>query len=443
MSLAPPPPKTELESPTNVRYIVLALTVAMSLLLYLHRYAFTSIGPTIKTEFGIDDAEFGLASSVFFWAYALCQIPAGLLADKIGGRIVLSLCVLSWSVVLMAMGFAHEMWVAALCMGLIGVSQAAAYPTAAGILKTWMPATTRGLANGMVTMGGRCGGLLTSFGTPLLVVYVLNLTGWSLGGWRVVFFAYGTLGLLWTIAFWFLFRDRPEDHPRANEAECELIAAGKSSAAAPPPPTPWGAILTSPNLWLISGVNFFQNIAWIFLAAWPVTYLNKVYGVAESDGGKWAALIAFCGMLGNIVGGYVTDYFVKHVDAPWGRRMTGLIGPGIACALYGVCFFADGLYTMIALFAAIWFFLDFELSARWGVCQDFGGRHVATIVGFANMCGNLGAAIFTATIGQLGKAGKWEYLFAISCGALILTMLCWLFLDPRVSVAPEEEGVGK
>lgn len=425
-------------APTNIRYGVLALSVAMSVLFYLHRYATSSIGPTIKGELNADDAEFGRAASAFFYAYALCQIPAGLLADRIGGRVVLSICVVAWSLVLMLVGWAPNIWLVGVGLAVLGVCQAAAYPTAAGYLKHWMPLSSRGFANGLVTMGGRAGHMLATFGTPLLVFCVLSLTGWSVGGWRVVFFLYGLLGLVWTALFWGYFRDRPGEHPHCNAGEVALIAGGQPTQTEAAPPIPWGKLLSSGNLWLICGINFFQNIAWIFLAAWPVTYLNKVYGVPEVQAGTFGALIALFGVLGNLGGGFATDRFVQELGQPWGRRMTGLLGPGVACGLYSVCFFGEGLYTMIALFAAIWFFLDFELGARWGICQDFGGRYVATIVGFANMCGNLGAGIFLQTIGELGKAGKWEYLFAISCGALLCTVLCWLFIDPRTPVVPED-----
>ena len=72
---------------------------------------------------------------------------------------------------------------------------------------------------------------------------------------------------------------------------------------------------------------------------------------------------------------------------------------------------------------AIAFTIDFGLGATWASYQDIGGRHVASVLGVGNMCGNLGAAIFARLIGYLADQDQWNYVFWISAGAMALRRL--------------------
>ncbi|GJF21099.1 hypothetical protein SHO565_16630 [Streptomyces sp. HO565] len=51
---------------------------------YADRIAIAVILPTIGDEFDLDRGQQGLVVSVFFVAYAACQIPGGMLADRFG-----------------------------------------------------------------------------------------------------------------------------------------------------------------------------------------------------------------------------------------------------------------------------------------------------------------------------------------------------------------------
>ena len=54
--------------------------------------------PLIMKELNWDEASLGLILSSFFFGYTLLQIPGGWLADRYGGKKVLVLGVLWWSV---------------------------------------------------------------------------------------------------------------------------------------------------------------------------------------------------------------------------------------------------------------------------------------------------------------------------------------------------------
>ena len=65
-----------------------------------------SIGNTeMRRELGLSIGQMGLLLSAFSWAYAVSQLPAGLLVDKIGPRRLLACAVFCWSAAQLAAGF--------------------------------------------------------------------------------------------------------------------------------------------------------------------------------------------------------------------------------------------------------------------------------------------------------------------------------------------------
>ena len=128
---------------TFVRYRIIGLTVGMSILLYLDRFCIGPVTGDIINDLHFDKAKFGWAIGLFFWSYALFQVPAGWLCDVFGSRKSLIIFVLGWSAVTMCLGLASSLWMFLLLRILLGVAQAGAYPSAAGFIKKWIPVEGR------------------------------------------------------------------------------------------------------------------------------------------------------------------------------------------------------------------------------------------------------------------------------------------------------------
>ncbi|MDA1018032.1 MAG: MFS transporter, partial [Planctomycetota bacterium] len=89
-------------------------------------------------------------------------------------------------------------------------------------------------------------------------------------GWRKVMFVYGAAGLAVACVFWWVFRERPKEHPWCNSAEQQLVdrdrPVGNTDLATGG--IPLRAIVRSRNLWLMCGSQFCSNIGWVFLMTW-------------------------------------------------------------------------------------------------------------------------------------------------------------------------------
>lgn len=443
---------------TYVRYRIIGLTVAMSVLLYLDRFCIGPVTSNIIGDLQLDKAQFGWAIGLFFWSYALFQVPAGWLCDVFGSRKALLIYVVGWSLVTMCLGMANSLWMFLLLRILLGVAQAGAYPSAAGYIKKWIPVQGRAGANSMVTMGGRFGGVVAFFFTPMLMLLMAWMFNIEVSPWRAVFFLYGLLGIIWAVFFWFQFRETPRQHPACNAAEVAFVEQGVVSVPTAPPALPWRELLTHPNVWLLSLGGFFINIGWIFLVSFLTPYLEETYGsdiaqmmragedptaiklAVESIKGPLTAVTGMFGVLGSITGGILADFLLRRFGPKWGRRIPGMVAGFIAANVYIVSLFVDNVLVFLILMSLIYFLTDLGLGALWATYQDFGGKYVSSVLGFANMCGNLGAALFAIVIGYLADADLWPVVFMLSSGSFVIVACVWFFVDPTHQLVPETKS---
>lgn len=165
--MSSPPPA---DAPTRVRYLVVFLATLMAVLLYLDRFCISLAERYIKEDLNLSEDQISLFLSMFFWTYALAQVPSGWLSDRYGARLMLPLYILGWSLFTGLTGAVQGFFLLLLMRALFGLTQSGAYPTAGSLLSKWMPVTARGTASGIVSFGGRIGGALAPLLTGLLIV---------------------------------------------------------------------------------------------------------------------------------------------------------------------------------------------------------------------------------------------------------------------------------
>ena len=164
-------PKSEAEKSTSVRHAILSVLTLMSILLYLDRFAVGIASEFIREDLHLTQAQMSWFISAFFWSYALCQVPAGWLSDRFGGRVMLSVYIVLWSLFTGLMGTAHAVWAILWLRLLCGAAQAGAYPTSVSLLRQWYPISQRGTASSIVGLGGRFGAVLAPLLTAWLILY--------------------------------------------------------------------------------------------------------------------------------------------------------------------------------------------------------------------------------------------------------------------------------
>ncbi len=167
------------ERPTKIRYLILALTVCVAVLLYLDRNCLGYLAPYINEGMKLTSGETGFLLGAFYLTYAFGQLPGGWLADRFGTRRMLAAYVAVWSVLTALTGFANSFVVLVLLRFGCGLFEAGAYPAAAGLIRRWFPYQQRGLASGVVSIGGRIGGAITPRLTGFLIFVFMPIVASS------------------------------------------------------------------------------------------------------------------------------------------------------------------------------------------------------------------------------------------------------------------------
>ena len=78
---------------TKARYVVALLMILVIAINYLDRTVMSAAAPEIMNDLNIDPSKMGYIMSAFFVSYAICQIPSGWFADKLGQKMCLAIAV--------------------------------------------------------------------------------------------------------------------------------------------------------------------------------------------------------------------------------------------------------------------------------------------------------------------------------------------------------------
>src|SRR5260370_2157510 len=125
--------------PSGIRYRVLALTFLVSFVMYIDRVCMGTAAPLIMREFGLDKITMGWSVSAYNWAYAIFQVPAGVLADRYGPRLILGTALAWWTLFTAATGASFNVFSLTVTSFLFGVGEAAAVPARSRAVVRWLP----------------------------------------------------------------------------------------------------------------------------------------------------------------------------------------------------------------------------------------------------------------------------------------------------------------
>lgn len=411
-----------MQRPTRTRHVVLWLTVAAYMITYMDRVVISAAVPSIQQELGISITEMAWILTSFRWGYALFQIPGGWLGDVLGPRKALTLIVSWWSAFTSLTALTWNAASMAAVRFLFGVGEAGAFPIATRSLSRWMLPTERGYAQGITHAGSRLGAAFT----PPLVVWLI--AGY---GWRMPFYVFGTLGLIWAAVWYWYYRDTPDEHGSLNQAERDLIR----ERLGPPKAkvnrhVPWGMIFRSRTLWVLSTMYFCYGYCLAVYLDWFPKYLNAHRGFDLKAMGFYASLPLLAGVLGDFLGGWVSDR-LAHTSGnlKLARRGVGVFGFLLAAAgILPATLTANP--ELCVVFTCIAFFgLELTVGVSWAVPLDIGGDFAGSVSSVMNTFGNVGGAISTLLLGYLVKWYGWNEPFLAAAALCVLGAVLFARID--------------
>ncbi|MFJ9178044.1 MFS transporter [Streptomyces sp. NPDC102360] len=262
--------------------ITVTLLFAAWLIDYIDRLVINLALPSIGHEFDLSRAQQGLAVSVFFVAYAVCQIPGGMLADRFGAKRVTCWALLIWSAFTALTGLAGSFAILLVVRFLFGIAEGI-FPGSS--MKAVSERTTPGQrmsANGIVQSSNAVAAVIAPLIAAPLIAHF---------GWRSAFFTVAAVGVFVyaAVRLWLPERER--------DSVTRTSAGGART------------VIRSGTMWAFAGMFFGYDIIVWGLNTWVPSYLNQERGLALTSAGALSILPAGAATVAVIVGGRLADRF--------------------------------------------------------------------------------------------------------------------------------------
>ena len=402
---------------------MVAGTFLLSMLVYVDRIGISVAKEPMTDALQLSDKQFGWVLSMFALGYALFQTPLGILLDKIGPRRALAAVVSLWSLFTALTGAVTNFITLFFVRFFFGVGEAGAYPGISKAVYHWIPIRERGIVNGINFSGGRFG---AAFALPLIVIVIDTL------GWRSTFFALGILGILWALAWYFLFRDNPEEHPRVSAYEKEEIMISRSKLGVDVKSKfSVRSLFESRNMWLAMGQYFASNFTFFFCLTWLFPHVKEQFMLDNLEAGFYSSLPLIAGAFGNMFSGWLVDTIYKKGSFRWSRVIPAVIGFGLASVGLIASLYSSEITTSIFFLSIAIFGADMTISPSWTLCNDIGKRHSGAVSGTMNMAGNIGSFITALAFPYLRDwTGSVTPFFIIGAVLNILAIIMWIKIKP-------------
>jgi MFS transporter, ACS family, D-galactonate transporter len=387
----------------------------------------------LNQSFGITDFTFGLLLGAYNWTYALCQIPIGVVLDRLGVRRVGRISTLIWSVASFGAAVSPTLKGLFAARFLLGVGEAPTFPANAKAIGAWFPESERSFATSLFDSAAKFG---SAIGVPAIGVLLLHV------GWRMSFAATGAISLLYFGLFYVVYRE-PEEDPLLSTAERELISSNPSTGEAPqtPPMTLAELLVQRKVIGLALGFGSYNYVFYLLLT-WLPSYLSEALHIDLLHsflytGVPW--LIATATDL--LIGGLLVDVLVRRGMNASRVRMTVLV-IGTMCGL-GIL---GAAWSHTALHALAWISLSIAgLSAAapvgWSlpslVAPQASVGRVGGILNFSNQLSGIVAAVLTGYL--VFKLHSFTAAFAVAGAYLVIGICAYLLLlrdTHRMTAAP-------
>lgn len=413
---------------TKMRWIVAALMWLAIAINYIDRTVLSAAAPHLIQELSIPADQMGFILSAFFWSYALLQIPAGWFADRFGQKIGLGLSVGLWSIATSMTGLATGFYsLFAMRLGL-GIGEAGAYPSNAGIVSKWFPDRERATMAGLFDSASKFGGAIAM---PLIVWLI------ALVGWRLTFVVIGSFGVIWAIVWWLFFTETPETHPLINKAEVNSIRNDQVTKHGEDRVVPmrWYELLRYRNIWAMCLGFFTINYISYFFITWLPTYLVKQKGMGMMEMGFVASLPLLSGLVAEIVAGMVSDRVVrsKLLSLTATRKLFLIAGLTMALCI-GLAAVVENVWVVVALLCIAKAGTTVSASQVWALPGDVAPKNMTSVIaGLQNMVSNFGGVIGPIVTGFIvAQTGSFNAALLFSAGIGLLGILNYALLLGKV-----------
>ena len=417
------------EKMMRFRWLIFVVLSLAYLFVYFHRLSLSVVANDLIKEFQTSASVMGLLGSVYFYCYALMQLPAGLLSDSLGPRKSVTFFLIIASAGSIIFGIAPTIKIAFLGRVMVGIGVSMVFIPTMKILSRWFHPHEFAFMTGILNAVGGIGVLAATW---LLAVMTLFF------GWRISFELIGCFTFIIVVLVWLVVRDRPEDKGWPPIEKFDKKNYAKVTLPTEQIPLLKGArrVISEKYFWPVAIWFFFDcGILFGFGALWGGPYLMHVYRMSRAQAGTVLSMIAWGMIIGSPPLGFLSDRVMKSRKKPF-----------ILCNLLLVMVL--GLFSIYP--TGLPHFILYILFFIFSICSSsvvifgftiikelFPMEIAGTSTGMVNLFPFLGGAVFMPVLGRVLDAypksdiggyslEAYTMLIFILLGSSVLSLICTL-----------------
>lgn len=335
-----------------------------------------------QQDFHLSATQIGLLSSSFFFTYIVMQVPAGILIDKLGPRLLLSVGILICAIAAWSFSQTDQLDHAIVYRMIMGLVAAPAFGSALYLAANWFDPRRFAMIAGFTETLGMFGGFASQACFALTVAHI---------GWRDTYVAMAILGSLAAILIWLVVRRSPYQHVTSiphKQPQSSISNIWQSL----------GKVIGLPQVWLL---GLFSGLTFAAISAmgglWGVPFLLARYDLTPTTAAVVNAML-FAGMgIGSPIMGWLSDRIGKRKPLMLYGTLLNLVFLSLVIYLPGLPWQAMPVLLFFTGVMASVYILPFA------VVRELTPRAVqGTAMGFTNMMSILlGSPVLQPLIGRL------------------------------------------
>ena len=326
--------------------------------------SYTNVLDSIKSDLALTYTWTGALMSAYFVGYTLGQIPWGILSDRKGSRLTMSLSVLGVSLSTLLFGFSDTVMKAVALRFLAGLLGAGIFVPGVKLVSSWFHSDERGTALGLLNIGGSTGMILASWFVPLLSADI----GWN-NGLKLT----GGLGLASAALCYLLLKDKSTENRPLNLRELPIDRS---------------------EFWFLSFMQFIRLGSYYTFIAWMPLVLREDYGFTVIATSAAMSILNISGIFANPIGGWVSDRLGES------RVLSGgfLV---LSTLIFTLALQPEGVLLYVLIFLLGWF-LNLSRSPAFTIIPRlFGTASAGSISGINNTFASFGAFALPLMLGYV------------------------------------------
>src|SRR3984885_6958929 len=389
---------------------ICAFLFALQAINYADRVALSVVAKPVASDLALSPVAVGYLLSSFLWSYLLCLIPMGILVDRYGAKVVIGAGIAIWSLATVLTGGAWNVGTLIAMRLVMGLGEASTHPAGARVVREWIPASERGIANAIFISGSYAGPALGA----MLAAWISDMAGW-----RTAFFVVGAIGFGW-LAAWLIWFGSPETVTWLSEDErAKIIRERNAGTAAFNERSKASQILRLLQKQTIWGLALTQCCAvytqYLFLT-WLPNYLQATKHLTILKTGLFTAAPYAAAAVLIILLGIISDRLLRGGVATGGRRLV-VVGCLLGSSIILVAPWVDNAAILLTLITLSLTGMGTAVSFNFALLndqlkspQDVGKAMSILVIG-----GNLSGAAAPIVTGYVIEAtGSYDWAFGIA-----------------------------